>query len=477
MNKYDYSIVGGGPGGIYCALRLSELGHKVCLIESLESLGGCHRVRYANNSSSLGGTVHTEHGPRIYLGGYVNFWEWITEIGLSRDQDFSEYEFSFSHKDIRHTFLKFTTSEIINLMLAYIRHCILKIGYDETTVLTFMNEHDFSEEGLSTLNRICRLIDGGNADKTLLGPLLDGIDIGIPYKIYEPTDAMDKLVWNKFSDKLITQNVDILLNTNVIKIEKNLLFTDKGKIESDRIIITTPPYATNKISGASELLGYQKEEFNKRSNFQKYESYICATVEFSTKVTGQWGIAGEHPWQDIVIDMGSHFKNSKGSLFIVSITRPDKIDPETGKTANEMNETEFLNRIVSITMKRFKIQEEPIRKALSPNVSKVNGQWHEHDQAFLLSPGSWLKPDHKIGDKNNIFTTGHHIGNSYHTYNSMESTLQNAIHLLRRIEPKFTRSPHKPVALSQIIIVFIVILLILMYFKKQILKNVKYLLR
>jgi len=92
----------------------------------------------------------------------------------------------------------------------------------------------------------------------------------------------------------------------------------------------------------------------------------------------------------------------------------------------------------------------------------VNGEWHDHDQAFLLSPGSWLKPDQQIGDKNGVFTTGHHIGNSYHTYNSMESALQNAQHLLNRIEPKFSGKPQKPLLLSQIMLVVIVILLVIL---------------
>ena len=46
---YNYTIIGGGPSGIFCADKLSQLGYKVCLIESLEALGGCHRVRYVRD--------------------------------------------------------------------------------------------------------------------------------------------------------------------------------------------------------------------------------------------------------------------------------------------------------------------------------------------------------------------------------------------------------------------------------------------
>ncbi len=39
MVKYDLAILGGGPGGYVAAIRASQLGHKVCVIE-MEKLGG-----------------------------------------------------------------------------------------------------------------------------------------------------------------------------------------------------------------------------------------------------------------------------------------------------------------------------------------------------------------------------------------------------------------------------------------------------
>ena len=72
---YDYIIIGAGPGGLNCSLYLSKIGYKVALIESLEDVGGCHRVRYTTNKAiNKYNEVHTEHGPRIYLGAYLNFW-------------------------------------------------------------------------------------------------------------------------------------------------------------------------------------------------------------------------------------------------------------------------------------------------------------------------------------------------------------------------------------------------------------------
>ena len=38
--KFDVRVIGGGPGGYVCAIRLSQLGLKTACIESRGSLGG-----------------------------------------------------------------------------------------------------------------------------------------------------------------------------------------------------------------------------------------------------------------------------------------------------------------------------------------------------------------------------------------------------------------------------------------------------
>ena len=38
--KFDITVIGGGPGGYVCAIRLSQLGFKTACIESRGSLGG-----------------------------------------------------------------------------------------------------------------------------------------------------------------------------------------------------------------------------------------------------------------------------------------------------------------------------------------------------------------------------------------------------------------------------------------------------
>ena len=64
--SYDYAIVGGGPSGLTLAYILGKKGYKCILVDKNPTLGGCHRViRYKE--------LFSEHGPRIYSKGFLNF--------------------------------------------------------------------------------------------------------------------------------------------------------------------------------------------------------------------------------------------------------------------------------------------------------------------------------------------------------------------------------------------------------------------
>lgn len=482
MDKhYDYTIIGGGPSGIYCADKLSLLGYKVCLIESLESLGGCHRVRYAKNVMNENELVHTEHGPRIYLGSYLDFWKWIKTIMIDKHIHFKKYKFDIFSNDFVSFTKIFKIYELISLIIVYVIHCIFKYPLSNTYTLNdFTNDLHFTENGKHALNRLARLIDGGNIDKTILSAFIKGVDTGIIYNIYEPNLSMDHLVWNKFKKKLKKQNVDILLNTNVFKVDIGVITTNKGDINTKKTILAIPPYALNKIKNASLLCGYDPKTFSKLANYQQYEPYVCATIEFKNiSKKDKWGISDEHPWGLIAIDMGRYFTHIQGSMYITSITHPEKVDFKTNKTANEMNRQEFLDRIVELVKMRFNINEEPIKKTLSPNVEKINGGWIERDRAYLFSPPGWLKPNFNISLKNNVYTTGHHIGDSYHDYNSMESAIQNSSVLLSKIEDNYNYNITKPWLLSSVIwiILLICVLVFIHKYNKHIVKLYKKLLK
>ena len=71
--RYDYLIVGSGFFGAICANELTKKGHKVCVIESRDHIGGnC----YTSNRDGI--NVH-DYGPHIFHTSNETVWKWINQ--------------------------------------------------------------------------------------------------------------------------------------------------------------------------------------------------------------------------------------------------------------------------------------------------------------------------------------------------------------------------------------------------------------
>ena len=78
-NKFDVVVIGSGPGGYVCAIRLAQLGFKTAIIEKYNSLGGtCLNVGCIPSKSLLDSSHHyddilkhaSNHG--IEISGKIN---------------------------------------------------------------------------------------------------------------------------------------------------------------------------------------------------------------------------------------------------------------------------------------------------------------------------------------------------------------------------------------------------------------------
>ena len=76
--KFDVTVIGGGPGGYVCAIRLSQLGLKTACIEYRGSLGGTCLHLGCIPSKSL-----------ISSAGLYRNLKKAKDYGISLNQDFS----------------------------------------------------------------------------------------------------------------------------------------------------------------------------------------------------------------------------------------------------------------------------------------------------------------------------------------------------------------------------------------------------
>jgi len=463
---YDYIIVGGGPSGLVLSNYLLKKSDKILLVEMSSELGGCHRVLHNNNK------LHMEHSVRIYPSSFNNFYNFLDkELNIKKNTSFVSSTFQLYDMEAIKFMLRMNILDIIKLLVTYIISHILKVKYPiNYTMENFIKDYNIKPNSVKVLNNICNLIDGGDVDKTLLGTFLDAIDKLTIYKILQPNMPMDKLIFDKLKSKLLDKNVNIMLNSAVNKIEKEdnnyKIFINGNNYICQKLIFAIPPYSINNITNAVELLGYNKNEYNNWCNYSLYKNYISFTFEFNQKICSTyntWGGISEHPWGEIFIDMSHYFKLKNNSLIILTISNLDIIDPKTNKTANELTKIELINRAKDILMERLKTHIKPINYDLYPYVKKINGKWIQQDKPFILSKMGILPPP-KI--TKNIYTVGHHNGNSNHKYNTIESAVVNSIIYLNKYE-NFNINILNYTPFSDILLVFIFTMLLFVIYKKN----------
>ena len=71
--KFDVTVIGGGPGGYVCAIRLSQLGLKTACIESRGSLGGtCLNIGCIPSKNLLNLSENFQKAEHVLDCGFVD---------------------------------------------------------------------------------------------------------------------------------------------------------------------------------------------------------------------------------------------------------------------------------------------------------------------------------------------------------------------------------------------------------------------
>ena len=89
MNNFDLTVIGAGPGGYVAAIRASQLGMKVAVIEERKSLGGtclnigCIPSKALLNSSEKYESINSAQLEDFGIKSFIakpNDWEvWVTQ--------------------------------------------------------------------------------------------------------------------------------------------------------------------------------------------------------------------------------------------------------------------------------------------------------------------------------------------------------------------------------------------------------------
>ena len=443
---YDYIIVGAGPSGLALAQVLSNVS-KVLLVEKHDFIGGCHGVTRVHDG------MMTEHGPRIYIDNFLMFTQLLNDMGVRFDDVFVKYNFStvtMMLEAVRVLSLR----EIATLGWSFIT---LNDSYKQITLLEYLSSHDFSKASIDILDRIGRLTDGGSADTYTLFSFLQILNQNFLYGIYQPRVPNDVGLFRIWEDALVKRGVVIMKNATIEKFVVDAYSSkiagiglrDSREITKNKpvmcrckkIILACPPQQVQHILNQHEELGSAfGPDFERFQEETQYLPYISVIFHWNSeiKVPKIWGYP-RTSWGvgNIVLSDYMDFNDPRSKTVISTvITMPDAPSDALKVSANEIDDKRAVMKEVFRQLQQiYPDLPEPDYQFLTQSAYDAERrQWMPFNHAFMTTTHGYMPNRSVLFD--NLYNCGVQNGNSSYSFTSMESSVANAVHLAKELQPE-----------------------------------------
>ena len=306
--KFEVTVIGGGPAGYVCAIRLSQLGLKTACIESRGSLGGTCLNIGCIPSKSLLNMSESFHRAK----NFSNIGIETGEIKLNLEKMMSNKDSSvatltkgveFLFKKNKVTYIKGVGSfNEKNEILVKNDKSEIKIKTDKTIISTgseplslpgidFDEKKILSSTGALNISKLPKkmVVVGGGYIGLEMGSVWSrlGTEVHVIEYLDHITPGLDKEISNEFMKILKKQNIKFELNTKVEKISKN----DQGVI-----IETSNKDAKNKIEADVVLISVGRKPYTDKLNLKKIgvnldkKGKITVNKNFETNVKNVYAI-------------------------------------------------------------------------------------------------------------------------------------------------------------------------------------------
>ena len=306
--KFDVTVIGGGPAGYVCAIRLSQLGLKTACVESRGSLGGTCLNIGCIPSKSLLNMSESFHRAK----NFSNIGIETGEIKLNLEKMMSNKDSSvatltkgveFLFKKNKVTYIKGVGSfNEKNEILVKNDKSEIKIKTDKTIISTgseplslpgidFDEKKILSSTGALNISKLPKkmVVVGGGYIGLEMGSVWSRLGTAVHVIEYldHITPGLDKEISNEFMKILKKQNIKFELNTKVEKISKN----DQGVI-----IETSNKDAKNKIEADVVLISVGRKPYTDKLNLKKIgvnldkKGKITVNKNFETNVKNVYAI-------------------------------------------------------------------------------------------------------------------------------------------------------------------------------------------
>ncbi len=306
--KFDVTVIGGGPAGYVCAIRLSQLGLKTACVESRGSLGGTCLNIGCIPSKSLLNMSESFHKAK----NFSNIGIETGEIKLNLQKMMSNKDNSvatltkgveFLFKKNKVTYIKGVGSfNEKNEILVKNDKSEIKIKTDKTIISTgseplslpgidFDEKKILSSTGALSISKLPKkmVVVGGGYIGLEMGSVWSrlGTEVHVIEYLDHITPGLDKEISNEFMKILKKQNIKFELNTKVEKITKN----DQGVI-----IETSNKESKNNIEADVVLISVGRKPYTDKLNLEKVginrdqKGKIIVNKNFETNVKNIFAI-------------------------------------------------------------------------------------------------------------------------------------------------------------------------------------------
>lgn len=467
---YDLIIIGSGPAGLTLATLACEENEnkKILIIDKDKTIGGCHKVNRQLYEKEY---YFSEHGPRVYIGNYINFKFILNKIGIKFRELFTKYKFQmFSiliniiNKNI------FNINEILILTKEFLLFSFDNNYMNDISFIDFLNKNNFSIGSKQYLDNFCHIIDGGDINRLSLNIFFKIINECMLYSFYQPKLPNDEGLFKIWYNYLKIRKIEFKLNTEVIGVDyennKNIINirTNYGYLKSKKVVFAIPP--ENLISIIQKNNNLKLINYNENTDYNEYISIIFHwnyKFDIDNNINSllvnntKWGVIG------IILSDYMKFKENNSKIVIsCSITLINNKSNNINKTPNEcIDKNELINETFNQLNEIYNNNLPNPTLAFINNYYK-NGKWISNETAYIKTYNTEYIP-FKIDE--NLYTLGSHNGKAKVHFTSMENAVTNAIFLYNELYDKQIeiKRPFLIVDLIRIIIILLIIFILLKF--------------
>ena len=301
--KFDVTVIGGGPGGYVCAIRLSQLGLKTACIESRGSLGGTCLNVGCIPSKSLLNLSENFHKAKNFEKIGIEVGE--VKLNLSKMMKNKEKAVTVLTKGIEFLFKKnkvtyfkgkgsFKSANEISISsegketTIQTDKTIISTGSEPISIpgMEFDEEKILSSTGALSLSKLPKkmVVVGGGYIGLEMGSVWSrlGTEVEVIEFLDHITPGMDREISNEFMKILNKQGIKFQLNTKVEKITKtqngvNIEISNKenkkNKIDTNVVLISVGRKANTKGLNL-ENVGVQTDEKGRVKVNKNFETNV-----------------------------------------------------------------------------------------------------------------------------------------------------------------------------------------------------------